>query len=230
MKAKAYTAIILLSIFWLAASSQKPYTTTDSEMIFGISDITKNGVELDSDLRFTLFYHTATYLNHDLSNNFGLFYGIALRNVGFITGDETIGIETYSTVKRRSYSLGVPLGFKVGSISDNTFLFMGAEYEWLFHYKEKRFVNDEKVYKEGDWFSRQTNTFVPSLFAGVTFPKGYSITFKYYLDNFMNTNYRDAQGTRPYSGMNSQLFYISLSKVFKHQKIESIIKSTDFVL
>ncbi len=225
--------LILVALFvpiTYFASAQKTYTTTDSEIIFGVSDITLNGYELDTDLRFTLFYHSATYLNHDISDNLGVFYGLALRNVGFITRDETIGSDLFTTVKRRSYSLGIPVGVKIGSISKSTFLFAGAEYEWMFHYKEKRFINDEKVDKYTDWFSKRTNTFIPSMFVGVTFPKGYSVTFKYYLDDFMNRNFRDGSGNRPYAGMNSQLFYFSLSKMFRYDKFESMVKKTDLEL
>jgi hypothetical protein len=91
------------------------------------------------------------------------------------------------------------------------------------HYKEKRFVDGVKVYKEKDMFSRQTNRFIPSVYAGINFRSDLAVTFKLYLDDLMNRSYTEpVSGIRPYQNMESQLFYISLSKKFKYSRIKEI--------
>ncbi|MBE0673495.1 MAG: hypothetical protein IH591_02425 [Bacteroidales bacterium] len=222
---KGIVIIISLIISVYAVQAQKSYRTTDSEMIFSMSDVKRNGVDLDSEVRWTMFYHTAGYNNHDITGTFGLFYGLALRNVGFITQDEVIGLTQFSTVKRRSYSLGLPVGIKIGDLDSDMFIFGGAEYEWMFHYKEKRFEEGEKVSRETDWFSKKTNRFVPSLYFGLNFKTQLSVTFKYYLNDMMNRSFRDpATGLRPYSDMDSRIFYISVSKKFRYNRLKEIVK------
>jgi hypothetical protein len=223
------TTVIFHIIIFLTSSitlAQRSYVTGDSEMIFSMSQVGKAGNDLDTELRWTVYYHSGTYQNHDINDQFGLFYGLAIRNIGFITQREVVGLNLFSTVKRRSYTLGLPVGIKLGNLDNNMFIFCGGEYEWLFHYKEKWFEGKDKVYRETDWFSRKTNTFIPSLFAGINFKTGFTLTFKYYLEDFMNRSYRDpVTGLRPYSDMESKVFYISLSKKFRYDRIKETIRS-----
>lgn len=222
MKRYATTFIIALLIA-TAADAQRSYITTDGELIFSFADVSRGGVNIDTDLRFTSWYHAGTYYNHDITGGLGFFYGLAIRNVGFITHDEVVGGAMYSTVKRRAYTLGLPVGVKLGSLNRDMFLFGGAEYEWPFHYKEKRFVDRERVYREKDWFSHQTNRLIPSIYAGINFPTQTAVTFKFYLKDFLNSSYREpVTGIMPYSGMRTQIFYISLSKRFKYKRIRDI--------
>jgi hypothetical protein len=226
MKRYAITVLVAL-LAATAVDAQRSYITTDGEMIFSLADVTRGGVPLDSDLRWTVWYHSGTYHNHDITRGLGLFYGMAIRNVGFITHDEVLGGTNYSTIKRRSYSLGLPVGIKLGDLKRNMFLFGGAEYEWLFHYKEKRFLDGERIYRGRDWFSHQTNRFIPSLYAGINFPSQTAITFKFYLEDFMNSSYREpVSGIMPYTGMKTQVFYISLSKRFKYKRVRDIFTPT----
>jgi len=221
--------IFILAIIVLTqtvAVAQRTYVTTDSEMIFSMSQVSRPGLDIDTELRWTVYYHTGAYKNYDITDQFGLYYGLAIRNVGFITQNEVIGLNMLSTVKRRSYTLGVPLAVKIGDLGRNVFLFGGGEYEWLFHYKEKWFDGRERVYRETDWFSRKTNSLIPSLFAGINLRSGMTVTFKYYLDDFMNRSYRDPlTGLRPYSDMDSKVFYISLTKRFRYDRIRETIRS-----
>lgn len=225
MKKKLFFYVVLILIP-LTAQAQSSYVTYDSEMIFSMSQVSRAGNYLDTELRWTVYYHSGGYHNHDLTENFGLFYGLAIRNVGFITQNEIIGANLFTTVKRRSYTLGFPVGVKLGDLNKNMFIFGGGEYEWLFHYKEKWFEGREKVFRETDWFSRKTNTFVPSIFAGVNFSSGVTVTFKYYLEDFMNRSYREpVTGLRPYSDMESKVFYISLSKKFRYERAKETVRS-----
>lgn len=222
MMKKIIAMFIFLPVV-IAVSAQTSYMTTDSEMIFSFSEVTKSGLTVDTDLRWTIFYHTGTYINHDITGGFGVFYGLALRNIGFITNDEQIDANFYNVIKRRSYSLGIPVGLKLGSLDENSFLFGGAEYEMLFHYKEKRFVDGTRMFRNSDWFSPRTNRFIPSLFIGVNLKSQTAITFKYYLRDFMNRSFQEpGTGTRPYSQMGSRLFYISLSKKFRYERLKDL--------
>ncbi|HEY0272019.1 MAG TPA: hypothetical protein VGC22_02490, partial [Chitinophaga sp.] len=57
--------------------------------------------------RFTMFFNIGTNFNYDFNKNFGIFTGLNLRNIGLITKDNDS-----LKLKRRLYTLGVPLGFK----------------------------------------------------------------------------------------------------------------------
>lgn len=226
MKRSILISLMIMTVL-SAVSAQRTYWTTGSEMIFSFSDVSVDGVDRDTRLRFSMFYHTSSYINHDFTNELGAFYGLSLRNVGFITGNETIGSDNYDRVKRRSYSLGLPIGLKVGNIKSNIFFFAGGEYEMMFHYKEKRFQGKDKL-KQTDWFSPKTNRFIPSVFLGISFPGGRTVTFKYYLEDFMNRSYLDpATGLRPYQNMDSRIFYVSFSRKLRYKEIvESVSRST----
>ena len=108
--------------------------------------------------------------------------------------------------------LGVPLAIKLGSFKDNFYIYAGGEYELLFHYKQKLFVDGDKT-KYSEWFSDRTNRFLPSVFAGVQFPKGVNLQFKYYLDDFLNRDFRGTDFGVPvsYANYKTQIYYISLS-------------------
>lgn len=211
--------ILLITLVWLAAMplvrAQGFDTQTSGEIIFSFADVQKNALSVDDKLRFSMFYHHNQYFHYDFTNNIGLVSGVHLRNVGFITQNEIIDGNTYSMVKRRSYTAGLSAALKLGSFRHNSFVYGGAEYEWLFHYKEKWFEGDEKVAKITDWFSDRTRTFVPSFFVGIQFPRGINLKFKYYMDDIMNHNFRDGSGNQPYQFLDSQLFYISFTKMFR---------------
>jgi len=209
------------------SKAQSTYGTSGIEMIFGVSDISFNDITQNSALRWTVFLNGQSYYHLDLNNNIGFYSGVAVRNVGFITKDETIEDVNYETVKRRSYTLGIPLAIKLGSFDNDMFIYGGAEYEWLFVYKEKHFLDGDKIHKDVDWFSNRTNSLIPSVFAGIALPSGLNVTFKYYLKDFMNTSYVDSFGNRPYDNMVSQVYYISVSKVFRWASVKHTISNWD---
>jgi hypothetical protein len=188
---------------------KKFYGTSSGEYIFSFADVTDTaGNSIPTNMRFTCWFHIGRYLHYNINNTFGLMSGIGMRNIGFITEDDSIKI------KRRSYTLGIPLAFKIGSFKDNFYLFAGGEYEWLFHYKQKFFVDDTKEGTQQEWFSSRTTTFLPSVFAGIQFPFGLNVKFRYYLDDFMNNDYKGKDFGRPadYSYFKTtQIYYFSLS-------------------
>ncbi|MCD6201938.1 MAG: hypothetical protein J7K46_09060 [Bacteroidales bacterium] len=204
-------SIVLTLLFFSSVFSygQKDlYITSGGEFLFQFSQTEENGQPLNDIMRFTLFFHAGNYLHYDFSKKAGLYSGLAVRNIGYIHQEVGEGQQIIK-IKRRSYTLGVPLAMKIGNM-DGMYLVFGGEYEWLFAYKEKRFEGNVKS-KYVDWFSNRTLHFIPSVFAGVEFPMGFNIKVKYYLKNFMNNNYRAYDGTLPYENHDVRIIYVSLS-------------------
>lgn len=224
---KLILAIGISVFFFINISrAQDVYPISSGELIFSFADVERNGDNIPTNMRFSLFFHYGQYWHFDLSNNIGFYTGGAIRNVGFITDEDNY------KVKRRSYTLGVPLALKLGSFKDGVFIYAGGEYELLFHYKQKIFTDGNKI-KSREWFSDRTNRFVPSVFGGIQFPKGINIKFKYYLDNFLNPDFKGYDNGQPvdYSDFNEmQLYYISISKQIKTRKIKKKAVDNEYVV
>lgn len=200
MKRTLFLAVILALLIGVGSNAQRIYHSSGGEIIFSGADVAYNGLDVHTNLRFTLFFHTQHHLNLDLTNNIGLFTGFGIRNIGLITEDlyQNLGFMNIDNthpdynkntkIKRRSYSLGFPAGLKIGSFSKHFFLFAGGEYEWMFHYKQKLFIDGEK-FKFKEWTSNRVNAWIPSLFAGIQFPQGFRLKFKYYMDDFLNPGF-----------------------------------------
>lgn len=204
----------------VAQDEKKVYTTTSGEIIFSWADITYNGDEAGSVIRFSPVVNIQNYLNVDKSENLGFFTGLSIRNVGFIYD---VPGQPGVRMKHRTYNLGVPVGIKIGNLNGR-FLFAGYELELPVHYKEKLFIDEEKEDKTTIWFSDRVPTFYHSLMAGVQLPYGATLKFKYYLTNFFNKDFEatDDQGNRykPYENSDYNVFYFSLSF--------GLLKNTDF--
>ena len=228
---------IFIAIVSIETNAQKIYHSNGGEVIFSGADVNFNGVNVNTNIRFTLFFHAQHHLNLDLTNNIGLFTGIGIRNVGLITEDlyQNVGFSDIdpehpnwnksTKVKRRSYSLGFPLALKIGSFSNNFFLFAGGEYEWMFHYKQKLFIDDNKT-KFKEWTSDRVNPWVPSLFAGVQFPQGFRLKFKYYMDDFLNTSFTgvDFGQDVDYSQFESTgIWYVSVAFFINKKQIQKLM-------
>ena len=212
MKTYPFAVCLLLSSFMLSINvqGQVVYPVFSGEMIFQSGTIEKSGDHVNTNLRFSAWLHVGEYIHLNFGNNIGFYTGLAMRNVGFITEEDDIKI------KYRSYNLGLPIAIKLGSFRDMVYVFGGAEYEWMFHFKQKTFINDEKI-KFSEWFSNRTPAFIPSVFGGLQLPKGIHLTFKYYLNNFLNHNYQGSNEYNDYTVFsNTQLWYISLSFQFNY--------------
>lgn len=242
MKSKLSSVFFLIIGFInIPLIGQKVYPVTSGEMIFSQSStsftqeflIQYPDARLAADnVRYTVFFHLGQYFHMDLNNTFGLYSGLAIRNVGMIT-DETLP-QTVSTtgesvpymdykIIRRQYMLGVPLAIKLGSFKNHFYIFGGGEYEMAFHFKEKywsdTFDRSGSKTKTRQWFASQTPTFIPSLFAGIQFPRGINLKFKYYLTDFLDTDYKITNNSQNGSTFSisdlsryksSQLMYVSL--------------------
>lgn len=200
-------------------SSKKVYTTSSGEIIFSWADLTIDGNEEPSVMRFSPVINIQNWVNIDYSENFGAFSGLSVRNVGFIADDPT---DASIRKKFRTYNIGIPLGVKIGNLS-NKFLFVGYELEIPIHYKEKTFINEDKEEKDDIWFSSRVNTINHSLMAGFQLPYGATLKFKYYLTNFFNKDYTQTENGvtfKPYENSDVNIFYFSLSF--------GLLKNTDF--
>jgi hypothetical protein len=81
------TRILLIQAILLVGVSsyaQDTYTTSSGELIFSYANINYNGSETSSVLRFSPVFNVQTLINKDMSDKFGVFTGLAVRNVGFI--------------------------------------------------------------------------------------------------------------------------------------------------
>jgi hypothetical protein len=189
-------------------STNTVYTTTSGELIFSWAGINQNGSETGSVMRFSPVVNIQNWVNFDKTEHFGLFTGLSVRNVGFIYDDPR---QANVRFKARTYNLGIPIGVKTGNLSDR-FLFFGYELEVPFTYKEKRFVDENKVSKSNVWFSDKITAFNHSLMAGVQLTDGATLKFKYYLTNFFNKGYVPTnQESIPYHQMDVNIFYFSLN-------------------
>jgi hypothetical protein len=204
---KLYITLALLfgSIFLMNAQSDF-YFTSGGEMIFSFASIDNNGNESGNIMRWSPVFNLQGYGNYDFGKNFGVLFGLGLRNVGFIYNDPNTVNTKY---KFRNYDIGIPVGIKIGAM-DKFFIYGGYEIEFPINYKEKKFVNEVKS-KFNVWFSDRVPTYYHTAFVGFQFPYGLSVKFKYYISEFFNQNYTEADGNQPYKGMKANVFYFSLS-------------------
>jgi hypothetical protein len=234
MKRNIILLSFILAISNLSAQAQKIYMSTSGEIILSGADVNFNGSDVNTNIRFTLFFHLQQQLNFDLSDNIGLYTGLGIRNVGLIMEDyyQNVGYDVDQShpdynkntkIKHRSYALGFPLALKLGTFEKGYFAYGGVEYEWMFHYKQKKFIDGAKSrFKE--WTSDRVNPWIPSWFVGLQFPGGFNLKFKYYLDDFLNKDFvgQDFGQDVYYSQFEtSGIWYISFTTVLKWKSIRN---------
>src|SRR4051812_16967030 len=66
-----------------AFGQSKPYVTSGAEFIFSFADINSSTGNGNTILRFAPVINLQSMLNKDVSTHFGLFTGLAIRNVGY---------------------------------------------------------------------------------------------------------------------------------------------------
>jgi len=214
-----------MAISFNAAKAQ--YWTSGGEIIFSWADYRDSAsTRITGPPRFTMFLHLNYNYHLDLGKHLGLATGLSMKNVGFITTDETFTIPgstggpiTYDKIKRRSYTLGIPLMLKIGNMKKDKFLALGAEYDLLFHFKEKAFINGNKLKRKG-FMSNETELFIPSVFVGLKLWKFGMIKFQYYLDDFLNKDFTTKAGEKPYAGTTSQMMYVSWTGYLRMKKVD----------
>ena len=197
-------------VTYASGQSSPIYYSASGEMIFSWADMEDNGQEANSLMRWAPVFNIQAFANKDVNKSFGLFSGLAIRNVGYIYDDyRDPTSEIIYKKKFRTYNLGIPFGFKVGNLS-KLFFYGGYEIEFPFVYKEKTFDDGDKIDKISGWFSNRPESFQHGLLAGIQFPEGINLKFKYYFSEFHNQDYVDADGFKPYEGLKSNIFYVTM--------------------
>lgn len=184
--------------------------------ILSFAHVTDEGTRIKNVPRYSLFFNLGSTFNYDFSNNAGFFSGVNLKNIGFITKEDDMKI------KRRVYTLGVPLGLKLGNFNDDFFFYFGGQYDLAFNYKEKHFVGGKKVEKFNEWFSDRTPLLMPSLFAGIKM-HNFNVKLQYYPNNFFNTDFtetKNGETSQPYANMKANMFFVSFGYSFQFKYIQ----------
>jgi hypothetical protein len=238
MKMKCCLGLLLLCLLQLPAFSQEKDTAKKSEhwvrMVFGeyprdrkgvyaswggdggilsFADMRNNGEHVRNIPRFTVFANVGTNFNYNFNNSFGIFSGLNIKNIGLISKENDS-----LKLKRRVYTLGIPIGFKIGDVKrGNFFFFAGGSYDLAFNYKEKQFINGDKRHKFNEWFSDRTPLLMPSVFAGLRFYPGFGLKVQYYLKDFFNREYSETvNGVKqlPYRNLEGKLFFVTINYDF----------------
>lgn len=216
-----FVSIAILNINSSYGQTQKRfYSSTSLEMIFSFADIAVDSSNASNVMRWAPVLNIQFIYNFDLTKNFGLFTGFDMRNLGFIWKDDR-----GQRWKHRVYTIGVPVGFKLGNLKSGMFFFAGGQIEYAFNYKEKYFLNGSKETRDVYWFTDRVNIFQTSVLFGVNFPYGLNIKFKYYFTDLLNQDYvafdEDGNQYKPYEAFTkSQIFYFSISINMFHRDYE----------
>ena len=103
--------------------ADKVYTTSSCELIFSFASVDYPGTEEGSIMRFSPVINIQNWLNYEKSAKLGFFTGLFRKKRRFHHDvDET------TRKKYRTYNIGIPLGLKIGNLSEK-FLFFGYELE-----------------------------------------------------------------------------------------------------
>lgn len=163
--------------------------------------------------RYTAFLHLGAHMNFDFNNHVGFFVGLGTKNIGFIEKYP----EQDSTVIRRAYTLGIPVGLKFGNFNNKNYFFLGGGVDMPFHFKEKGFVKRSKKEKTTEWFSDRTQTLLPYGFIGAHLNPGIALKLQYYPTNFLNPDFKETievQGQsiihKPYENYKVNMIVLSL--------------------
>lgn len=210
-------AAIVLSAFQIDAQSF--YTTSSGELILSFADINSGDQPKPQNIvRFSPWFNVQMLGNYDFNKNLGMFFGLNVRNVGYIAQDNATQIKK----KYRVYDMGIPIGLKLG-VLDGFFIYGGYEFELPFNYKEKTFESEVKTDKFDVWFSDRVPTFYHAVFVGLQFPYGANLKLKYYLTPFHNTDYVeivDGIESKPYEHLETHVFYLALTfTMFRNSKV-----------
>jgi hypothetical protein len=190
------------------------YVTHGGEgALLSFASMKENGEHMRNIPRFTLFFNIGSNFNKDITKNLGFFTGINLKNIGLISKPSDS-----LKLKQRVYTLGVPLGIKIGDVSGGSFFFFaGGEISMAVNYKEKQFVDGEKVHKFNEWFSDRTPLLMPSLFAGFRINPGFGLKVQYYPQNFFNQDFKTTDKGNtvyPYRNLEANLVFVTLGYNF----------------
>jgi hypothetical protein len=189
------------------------YMVSASETILSWGNIESPGLDTKNVARFAPFINFGHLLHRDFNQKTGFYTGVAVRNVGIITG-----LNDSIRLKQRVYTVGIPIAFKYGDMKGNL-VAAGFDNEFAVNYKQKKYVNDEKS-TTNVWFSDRTNIYLPSIFAELKSKKGNYIRFKYYLTDFLKEGNQSLNEPGvAYAPSQSTMMYISVGYMVKTREL-----------
>lgn len=233
--------LVLTSCFWAislnaqenpnTSEAKKTYWASVSELIFSAADLGNvrvydanvqqpEGALANPIPRFSAFLHVAQQYHVNFARFAGVYTGLGFRNIGMINNlNDTLRI------KQRAYGISIPLAIKLGNMEKRSYLALGAEAEYMFHYKQKVFVGEgrgDKDNKSSEWFSNRVNAFNPGVFVEFNFGKSGYFRLKYYLNDFLNSSARQdfKVGSKEmfFTSDRSTLFSLTFGKVVAGKK------------
>jgi hypothetical protein len=194
MKKKTFILIFISVLITVSQSyaqmlkrpTKKVYVSTDFDIFLLSSSIKEQaGSKKLTTPRFSAIPFLGFNVNYDFAKNVGLYTGVNIKNIGFI--------EKFSdpdfTVKRRVYTIGAPLGLKIGDIKYGSYLILGIGADFPIHYKEKSYIKRNDKTKYNEWFSDATPRIMPYAFVGVHLMPVFTFKVQYYPTNFLNPDY-----------------------------------------
>lgn len=207
------------------SSKSKIYISSSMDgYLFSTALIDDNGASSLGTLRFSGFFNYGALANFDFSTSVGLFAGLNIKNIGFIEKFDVIrdNQQEILTNKHRVYTLGIPVGLKIGNLSSNNFFIIGGGIDFPIHYKSKSYIDKSNKTKNGEWFSKQVNPVMPYVSIGARFRPGVTIKALYYPTNFFNSDYEYDNGSsikaKPYEHTNVNLLVFSLGFDIKYTR------------
>ena len=206
---KTISRLIIVGCFLLTinVAHAQFYTTAGAEMIFSFANVTENGTELESRMRWSPVFNFGVHAHYDVAKSVGFFSGLKIKNIGFIYQNAE-----NKKVIQRTYNLAIPVAIKVGNL-EKFFAYGGYQFELPFHYKYKTWDSSDRSgakTKFTNFFSDATPAVVHSIIGGVQFPGGINLKFQWYLNNFINPDY-SRNGVLINDGLDVQVFSLSLA-------------------
>lgn len=191
-------------------SGRKSYFSVFSQLgLFQSAALEKTGMNRElSYLRFTFGVNVGINYNYEFDEHFGMFVGLGISNFGFT---EKVND---STIKRRVYSIGVPVGVRVGNLGNKKYAILGGGIDMPFNYREKGWVERKEKTKFSEWFSDRTPSVIPFIFAGISFKSGTIVKLQFYPSNFLNTSFEEnadvnGQRRKPYRNYDARIVTFS---------------------
>ncbi|WP_344823154.1 outer membrane beta-barrel protein [Rurimicrobium arvi] len=223
IKAQDTTGMINQSAMSIRSQApiRKPYWGNSLDgMIFSASRMDPKLSNQSQAVRFSMFLNIGFTYNYNFCNAFGIYTGLDVKNIGYITKNQLLGIGE-QTIKRRVYTIGLPVGLRLGNMKKRDYFFLGGGLDLAFHYKEKEWIEKRSSKtKFSEWFSSRNETLMPYVYAGFGY-HGTTIKVQYYPGSFMNQDYVSTDPVsgimhKPYAGQKVNLILFSIGRDMKY--------------
>lgn len=156
----------------------------------------------------TPFLNVLSYYNIDW-RYFGFAFGLEHSNYGIRSAYDPFSPDGFLD-QNRVLALGFPIFIKLGPF------YFGGNYFWnYYHTRKQTFVLDEGFEKYADFNSDQVQKFSQVIFGGVRLGN-WGVELDYMPDNFLNTEYKDPKGYKPYE-MQGALYFIKIKYLLRYE-------------